>query len=79
VPTSYQPSLAEQFMQLVHPQLVAVPAQMSSASHVPAEHESVVHAFPSLHAAQPVRVTRVSVIDVVQPVPLHVCVRYSWF
>lgn len=63
----------------VQPQLAVVPAQMAAELHVPALHESVVHGSPSSHAAQPLRTTRVSVIDEMQLVPAQVNVRSSWF
>lgn len=70
--------LAEQSVQLVQPQLVAVPAQMPLAVHAPSTQASAVQALPSLHVAQPLRMTRVSVTLKTQLEPLHVWVRYSW-
>lgn len=63
----------------MQPQLAVVPAQVGALTHSPAEHTSVVHAFASLHAAQPLRAMRVSVTVNVQLVPLQVNVRNSWF
>jgi hypothetical protein len=77
-PTSYQPSFAEQSVQLVHPQLVAVPAQFGVYVHAPSTHASAVHELPSPHVVQPLRRTRELVTLETQLVPLHVCVRYSW-
>jgi hypothetical protein len=78
LPTSYQPLLAEQSVHVPQPQLVAVPAQFALKEHAPLTQESVVQAFASLHAAQPVRTTRVLVTSKAQLPPLHRCVRNSW-
>lgn len=71
-PTSYQPSWTEQSVQLLQPQLVAVPAHDDSKVHAPAAHASLVQALPSVHAEQPVRTTRESDTVETHPVPLQV-------
>lgn len=45
-PTSYQPLSDVQFVQLEHPQLVAVPAHTGDVSHVPDAHWFTAHAGP---------------------------------